>query len=109
MAITGAKGEHVDMRACTFGEIKRSVAYFFGMPVEELHRRSTIRAVTIPRQIAMYLAKQITDASLAEIGRQFGGLNYTTVTHSIRRVEEQRRTKDGLALAIRIILEDIRS
>jgi chromosomal replication initiation ATPase DnaA len=101
-------GTHAQLRACTVGEIKSSVAYFFGMPVEELHRRSTIRAVTMPRQIAMYLAKQITDVSLAEIGRQFGGMHYTTVMHSIVRVEEQRRTKDGVELAIRIILESIK-
>jgi chromosomal replication initiator protein len=47
----------------------------------------------------MDLAKQITAASLAEIGRQFGGMHYTTGMHSIVRVEEQRKTKDGVELA----------
>jgi chromosomal replication initiator protein len=101
-------GAHVQTRACTIGEIQSTVAYFFGMPVEELYQRSTTQAVVVPRQIAMYLAKQITDASLAEIGRQFGGMHYTTVMHSIMRVEEQRKTRDRVELAIRIILEGIK-
>jgi chromosomal replication initiator protein len=108
MTFIEIKDAHAQMRACTVGEIKSTVAYFFGMSVEELHRRSTIRAVTIPRQIAMYLAKQMTDASLVEIGRQFGGMHHSTVMHAIVRVEEQRRTKDGVELAIRIILESIK-
>ena len=52
------------------------MALFFGMPVEGLHQRSTARAVTVPRQIAMYLIKQMTDASLPEIGRHFGGKHH---------------------------------
>jgi chromosomal replication initiation ATPase DnaA len=46
---------HVQMRACTVGEIKSTVAYFFGMSIEELHQGSTTQAVIVPRQIAMYL------------------------------------------------------
>jgi chromosomal replication initiator protein len=101
-------GTDLQVRACIVGEIKSTVAYFFGMPVEELHRKSTARAVTVPRQIAMYLTKQITNASLAEIGRYFGGMHRTTVKHSIVRVEDQRQTKDGVELAIRIITESIK-
>ena len=52
------------------------MALFFGMPVEGLHQRSTARAVTVPRQIAMYLVKQMTDASLPEIERHFGGKHH---------------------------------
>jgi chromosomal replication initiator protein len=99
---------HVQMRACTVGEIKSTVAYFFGMSVRDLHQRSMTQAVIVPRQIAMYLARQITDASLAEIGRQFGGMHHTTVKYSVGRVEDQRKTKDSVGLAIRIILESIK-
>ena len=120
MINTDVNGTHVQMRACTVGrytrtgasvyvgEIKSTVAHFFGMPVDELHQRSTIRAVTVPRQIAMYLVKQMTDASLAEIGRQFGGMHHSTVKHSLVRVEAERQTKDGVELAIRIIMESIK-
>jgi chromosomal replication initiator protein len=108
MTVIETNGAHIQVRACTVGEIESTVAYFFGMSEEELHRRSKIRAVTIPRHIAMYLAKQITDASLAEIGRQFGDMHHSTLTYAIERVEGQRNTKDGVELAIRIILESIK-
>jgi chromosomal replication initiator protein len=98
----------VQMRACTVEEIKSTVAHFFGMSVNQLHQRNTTQALIVPRQIAMYLARQITDASFAEIGRQFGGMHHTTVMHSIVRVEERRKAKDGIELAIRIILESIK-
>ncbi|MGH9586943.1 MAG: helix-turn-helix domain-containing protein, partial [Acidobacteriaceae bacterium] len=49
-----------------------------------------------PRQIAMYLAKQMTEASLPEIGRQFGGKHHTTVMHSISKIDEQRRADKSL-------------
>jgi chromosomal replication initiator protein len=50
----------------------------------------------VPRQIAMYLAKQLTEASLPEIGRQFGGKHHTTVMHSIGKIDEQRRNDKNL-------------
>jgi chromosomal replication initiator protein len=101
-------GAHVQTRACTIGEIQSTVAYFFGMSIEQLYQKRTTQEVVVPRQIAMYLARQITDASLAEIGRQFGGMHSRTVTHSIVRVETQRKTKAGVELALRIILESLR-
>jgi hypothetical protein len=52
--------------------------------------------VVVPRQIAMYLAKQMTEASLPEIGRQFGNKHHTTVMHSIAKIDEQRRTDKDL-------------
>ena len=98
----------VQVRESTIAAIKGAVAYFFGMSVKELHYKNTTRAVTVPRQIAMYLVKQMTDASLPEIGRHFGGKHHTTVMHSIAKVEEQRRKKDGVDLAIRMLVESIK-
>jgi chromosomal replication initiator protein len=48
--------------------------------------------VAMPRQIAMYLSKSLTNASLPEIGRSFGGKHHSTVIHSIKKVEEMRKT-----------------
>ncbi len=95
-------------RERTIAAIKHSVAYFFGMAVEELHHSSTTRAVTVPRQIAMYLVKQMTDASLPEIGRRFGGRHRSTVVHSIATIEERRQMDAGLDLAIRKLVISIR-
>jgi chromosomal replication initiator protein len=61
-----------------------------------LKQRNNSRAVVVPRQIAMYLAKQLTEASLPEIGRQFGGKHHTTVMHSIGKIDEQRRADKNL-------------
>lgn len=95
-------------RENTIASIKYAVAYFFGMPVELLHHRNTTRAVTVPRQIAMYLVKQMTNASLPEIGRQFGGKHHSTVLHSIAKIEGRRNTDVGMDLAISTLVEHIR-
>ncbi|HEY0794968.1 MAG TPA: chromosomal replication initiator protein DnaA [Acidisarcina sp.] len=84
------------IRKITIESIQRAVAENFGMRVAELKQKNNSRAVVVPRQIAMYLAKQMTEASLPEIGRQFGGKHHTTVMHSISKIDEQRRTDKGL-------------
>ena len=68
----------------------------FGMRVSDLKQKNNSRNVVVPRQIAMYLAKGMTEASLPEIGRQFGNKHHTTVMHSISKIEEQRRTDKDL-------------
>jgi chromosomal replication initiator protein len=80
--------------ATTIKAIESAVAYFFGMRTEELHRKSTTRAVEVPRQIAMYLIKQMTDASVPQIGRYYGKKHSANVARSIARLDEQRR-KEG--------------
>mgnify|MGYP001317678911 FL=1 len=56
-----------------------------------------VRTVARPRQIAMYLAKQMTSRSLPEIGRRFGGRDHTTIMHGVRKIEELRGADSGLA------------
>jgi chromosomal replication initiator protein len=99
--------DNVKARDKTITAIKCAVALFFGMPVEGLQEKSTARSVTVPRQIAMYLIKQMTDASLPEIGRHFGDMHRTTVMASIAKVDKQRRTKDDVDLVIRVLEENI--
>jgi len=84
------------VRKITIEAIQRAVAEQFGMRVSELKQKNNSRAVVVPRQIAMYLAKQLTEASLPEIGRQFGGKHHTTVMHSIGKIDEQRRSDKSL-------------
>src|SRR5579884_2227719 len=83
-------------RKITIEAIQRAVAEQFGMRVIEIKAKSNSRAIVFPRQIAMYLAKQMTEASLPEIGRQFGGKHHTTVMHSIDKIEEQRQADKDL-------------
>jgi chromosomal replication initiator protein len=84
------------VREYTIKSIQEAVAYQFGLSVEKLKQESTRREVAVPRQIAIYLAKQMTDASLPEIGRQFGGKHPTTVMYAIARIDDRRRTDTHL-------------
>lgn len=74
----------------TIEDIQRAVANHYNVKMSDMH--SARRSVTIarPRQIAMYLSKQLTSKSLPEIGRKFGGKDHTTVMHAIKRIEEMR-------------------
>jgi len=84
------------VRKITIEAIQRQVAEHFGMRVAELKQKNNSRAIVVPRQIAMFLAKQMTEASLPEIGRQFGNKHHTTVMHSISKIDEERRRDTDL-------------
>lgn len=74
-------------RMVTLDEIQRKVAEFYRLKLADLHGVRRNRAVVRPRQIAMYLAKQLTTRSFPEIGRSFGGRDHTTVIHAVRTIE----------------------
>lgn len=93
------------VRKITIEAIQRTVAEQFGMRVAELKQKNNSRQIVVPRQIAMYLAKQMTEASLPEIGRQFGGKHHTTVMHSINKIDEQRRTDKDLNRTVNKLME----
>jgi chromosomal replication initiator protein len=93
------------VRKITIETIQRTVAEHFGMKVPELKQKNNSRQIVVPRQIAMYLAKQMTEASLPEIGRQFGGKHHTTVMHSIAKIDEQRRNDKDLNRTINKLME----
>lgn len=95
------------VRKISIEAIQRSVAEQFGMRVPELKQKNNSRQIVVPRQIAMYLAKQLTEASLPEIGRQFGGKHHTTVMHSINKIDEQRRTDKDLNRTLNKLMETL--
>ena len=72
----------------TIDEIQRCVADFYNVRISDLLSPRRARQVARPRQIAMYLAKQLTTRSLPEIGRKFGGRDHTTVIHAVRKIDE---------------------
>ncbi len=71
----------------TIEQIQRKVADSFSLKLSDLRAKNRTRAVAFPRQIAMYLARQLTHASLAEVGRAFGGKDHTTVLHAVEKVQ----------------------
>ena len=74
---------------------------------QDLKVRSNSKTIAYPRQIAMYLVKQLTSASLPEIGRQFGGKHHTTVLHSVNKIESLRHTDKDLNRTISRLLDTL--
>ena len=87
-------------RRITIDEIQRRVAEHFNIKMAEMTSSRRARVVARPRQVAMYLAKQLTSRSLPEIGRKFGGRDHTTVMHAVKKIEE-------LAAIDRALAEDV--
>ena len=77
-------------RRITIDDIQKQVAAHYNIRIADMSSARRARAVARPRQVAMYLAKQLTSRSLPEIGRKFGGRDHTTVMHAVRKVEELR-------------------
>jgi chromosomal replication initiator protein len=82
-------------RAITLDGIQKFVAAYYQLKINDLKARSNSKSIARPRQVAMYLCKTLTHASLPEIGRSFGGKHHTTVIHSIKKIDEMRK-KDGV-------------
>ncbi len=84
-------------RRVTIDEIQKRVAEHFNIRLADMSSTRRARAVARPRQVAMYLAKQLTARSLPEIGRKFGGRDHTTVMHAVKKVEELRTSDPSFA------------
>src|SRR5580698_2358181 len=89
----------------TIDLIQKRVSEHFNLREQDLKVRSNTRAIAFPRQVAMYIVKQLTTASLPEIGRQFGGKHHTTVLHSIHKIEEMRRSDKDLNRTITRLMD----
>ncbi len=89
----------------TIDLIQKRVSEHYNLREQDLKVRSNTRAIAFPRQVAMYIVKQLTTASLPEIGRQFGGKHHTTVLHSINKIEELRRSDKELNRTITRLMD----
>jgi chromosomal replication initiator protein len=94
-------------RKVNIEQIQKAVAEQFGLRLVEIKAKNNSRAIVYPRQIAMYLAKHLTEASLPEIGRQFGGKHHTTVLHSVEKIDEQRKNDKDLNRLINKLTEQL--
>jgi len=81
------------------------VADYYNLKLAELKSRNNSKSIAMPRQIAMYLCKSLTHASLPEIGRSFGGKHHSTVIHSIRKVEDMRKKDQAFHSLIGTFIE----
>ncbi|WP_426350966.1 chromosomal replication initiator protein DnaA [Alloiococcus sp. CFN-8] len=88
-------------KAITIDIIQEVVANFYNLRLEELKSQRRTRNVAFPRQIAMYLARKLTDLSLPKIGEEFGGRDHTTVIHAYEKISEEIKTNEALENVIK--------
>jgi chromosomal replication initiator protein len=98
---------HNAERRVTIDAIIRAVAAKHNLQPVQLKQKSNRREIARPRQIAMYLTKELTPASLPEIGRAFGGKHHTTVLHSIHRIEALRQKDSDINRLVQSLLDSI--
>jgi chromosomal replication initiator protein len=94
-------------RRITIDEIQRRVSDHFKIRQAEMVSARRAREVARPRQIAMYLAKQLTPRSLPEIGRRFGGRDHTTVIHAVRQIEKLRGQDSEIDADVRLLMRSL--
>lgn len=90
-------------RKLTIEEIQRKVAEHYNIRLSDMIGPKRLRTIARPRQIAMYLAKQLTPRSLPEIGRRFGGRDHTTIMHGVKKIEELMTTDSQLSDDIQLL------
>jgi chromosomal replication initiator protein len=88
--------------------ILRAVASFFALKPAQLKAKNNARPIAVPRQIAMYICKELTRQSLPQIGKDFGGKHHTTVLHSIRKIESLRKKDPEISAAVNAIVKSLR-
>jgi chromosomal replication initiator protein len=96
-----------NQRRVTIDEIQRRVCEHYRIRQAEMSSARRAREVARPRQVAMYLAKQLTPRSLPEIGRRFGGRDHTTVIHAVRQIEKLRATDAELDADVRLLMRQL--
>lgn len=93
----------------TLARIQEAVAGWFGMGAAELAARSRARSVAFPRQVAMYLARQLTRRSLEEIGHAFGGRDHSTVAHACERIERAAAADQQLKATLETLTRQLKT
>ncbi len=96
-----------ETKTVTIDLIQKFVADYYRLKLAELKSRNNSKSVAMPRQVAMYLCKTLTNASLPEIGKSFGGKHHSTVIHSIRKIEKMRKTDPAFNTLIHSLAESI--
>jgi chromosomal replication initiator protein len=95
-------------KAITIDGIQKFVSDYYQLKINELKSRNNSKSIAMPRQVAMYLCKTLTHASLPEIGRSFGGKHHSTVIHSIKKVEDLRKNNAVFNKQIESFIESLR-
>lgn len=98
-----------DDRPITIEYIQKVVAECFGIKHQEMKSKKRTKEIAMPRQVAMYISKQLTEASLSDIGKNFGGKDHATVIYACRQVEERRLRDEDFNRRIEVLLNRIKA
>lgn len=96
-------------RQITITDIQRKVAAYYNIKMADMASSRRSRTVARPRQVAMYLAKQLTTRSLPEIGREFGGRDHTTVMHAVKKVQQLMQEDHNFAEDVALLTRTVHS
>ncbi|MCE5195003.1 MAG: chromosomal replication initiator protein DnaA [Nitrospiraceae bacterium] len=99
---------HYDERPVNIEQIQKTICEYFGLKMQDLKARKRTKEIALPRQIAMYLCKQITQASLSDIGKSMGGKDHSTVIYACKQVDEKRTKDDNFNRMIETLLHKIK-
>lgn len=99
----------VVQRPLSLTDIQGAVASYFGLTVDDLVAKKRSREISVPRQIAMYLARELTDSSLIQIGSSFGGRDHSTVLHACDKIRTESETNINLRTALEEIKKQLSS
>ena len=92
----------------TIDKIQKQVSEYFNVTLSDLKGKKRTKQITFPRQIAMYIIREITDFSTTEIGLEFGGRDHTTVMHSCQRIEDRIKTDSTIEPTIQELIRSIK-
>ena len=88
--------------------IQKTISDYYGLRVQQIKSKNNSRAITLPRQICMYICKHLTGASLPQIGREFGGKHHTTVLHSVSKIEKLRQNDKEINKLIQTLMDSFK-
>ena len=99
---------HDDERPITIESIQKTVCDFYNLKLTDIKARKRTKEIALPRQVAMYISKQITDSSLNDIGKAFGGKDHATVIYACKQIEERRGKDETFNRMIENLLQKIK-
>jgi len=100
---------HDEEKALTVEYIQKIVCGYFNLKIQDIKAKKRTRDIAFPRQVAMYLSKILTESSLSEIGKNFGGKDHSTVIHACKLIEERRGKDEDFDKKIDYLIKKIRS
>lgn len=100
---------HDEQRALSVESIQKTVCEYFGIKMQDIKARKRTRDIAFPRQVAMFLSKTLTDSSLSDIGKNFGGKDHSTVIHACKQVETRSKNDEDFKRRLDYLMTKIKS